>query len=133
MPNVKEHKEKYLENKYILEKVFNPKEEKHRNWYMTVTFYAALHIIDMQFADLGRLQLGNHVKREEEMLQSDAFPKKICTMYKFLSDYSRVARYDAGCIEMTILNRAMIYLQKIEEEYLTTNKAGDIIIKKHEP
>lgn len=131
MPDIQQHKDKYLENKNILDNLFNPNIDSHRNWYTTITFYAALHIIDMQFADLGKNNLSSHIKRQDEMQKSEAFSAKICIMYKFLSDYSRVARYDAGIVTPTIANQCKIYLQKIELEYLKQDEMGNLKLNSH--
>ncbi len=117
MPTQKEHRLKYQENKDILDSLFDVKNKEHCNWITTISFYAALHMIEYQFA-AKNVDNKNHNERQENMANNcDLINKKVQSMYKQMGTNSRIARYKSGNISPTIANQMLIYLSKIENEF----------------
>lgn len=116
MPKQSEHRNKYKENKQILETVLDVRNKEHCNWITTIAFYTALHIIEHEFAK-ENIDNKTHSERENRMQDSDKFSNKILSMFKQMSSNSKIARYKAENVSPTIANQMLIYLQKIEEEY----------------
>jgi hypothetical protein len=124
MPTQKEHRLKYLENKNVLDKLFDANNKEHSNWITTICFYTALHIVEYEFAAINisnsnysQKHSKDHAERQENMINSGMFDPKILSMYKQMNTNSRVARYKADNITPTIANMMLNYLKKIEQEF----------------
>lgn len=117
MPSSSEHLKKYEINKEVLENALDKKNSNHFDWITTVCFYAALHIIEAQFAKQS-IDNRTHVEREDNMRNSDVFSRKATDRYKQLSTYSKTARYGPGSIGITHASHSLELLRKIEEEFL---------------
>lgn len=114
MPSKAEHLQKYKINKNILETVLDPKNKEHYDWIVIVCFYTALHIIEARFAQKS-INNATHKEREDRMRDNPDFGRKIAEKYKQLSSYSKVARYQAKSMPMTLVDASIHYLQYIED------------------
>lgn len=117
MPTSTEHMRKYKINREVLDSVFDKSNATHYDWITTVCFYTSLHIIEAKFAKKS-INNRTHTEREENMISSDDFSRKITDRYKQLSTYSKVARYGPGSIDRTIVSYSLELLKKIEDEVL---------------
>ena len=115
MPKSTEHKNKYIENKYIIDTVLNETNRMHCNWVATICFYAALHIVEMQLA-LDGIHSKNHVEREENIQNSEKIPTYVLSRYKQMYTTSILARYEASSVAPTIANQMRNYLKQITEK-----------------
>lgn len=116
VPTVSEHRMKYLENKGIVENVLDIKNKNHCNWIATISFYAALHIVDMQLA-VDSVHSRSHHEREEELNTNPRITKYVMMRYKQMCTVSRTARYEASSISPAVANQMVTYLHQIEKEY----------------
>lgn len=119
MPSSEQHKDKYLENKEVLE-VLDIKNKNHCDWITTICFYSALHIIDMKLAISGK-HPRTHTEREKILQNSQEISIKTKQKYKQMSSNSRVARYEKGKISQTITDQMLRYLRDIENELFPTD------------
>jgi uncharacterized protein (UPF0332 family) len=62
-------------------------------WYITVTFYAALHHIQAYLVNRGNSRNTHHSRASA--IQKDPLIKNLYSEYRNLEDLSREARYDA--------------------------------------
>lgn len=116
---VQDHRNKYTENKEILETLFDVANKKHCNWITTICFYTVVHMVEAKMAKEQNLHSHSHKEREEMMYNSGLFSMKVLQMYKQLESNSRTARYLPGNIPPTIANQMQVFMQKIEKEVST--------------
>lgn len=116
VPTVSEHRIKYLENKEIVENVLDVRNKSHCNWIATISFYAALHIVDMQLA-IDNVHSRNHHEREEKLDKNARITNYVMMRYKQMCTVSRTARYEAASISPTVANQMVNYLHQIEKTY----------------
>ncbi len=119
MGTVQEHRNKYIENKEILETLFDPSNKKHCNWIATICFYTALHMVEAKMAKENNFHSHSHREREEMMYDSGLFSMKVLQMYKQLENNSRTARYLPDNIQPTIANQMQVFVKRIEAEVIT--------------
>ena len=117
MATKEEHLIKYRTNKNILENVLDVKQGEHSDWITTVSFYAALHVIESVFAKQ-RIDNRTHLEREKKILETDLISRKVADKYQQLKTYSRIARYGPSCITPTISAYSKVLLKDIEESLL---------------
>ncbi len=115
MPKSSEHRNKYEENKYIIDTVLDEHDKRQCNWMSTVCFYAALHIVEMQLA-LDGVHSKNHIERETNMMDSKRITPYILMRYKQMYTNSILARYEAQSIAPTIAHQMKTYLAQIENK-----------------
>ena len=114
MPSELQHKEKYAENRKLLDNELNIENEKYYNWISTVAFYAAMHLIEGKLANddihnKTHLDRGNVVERY-------SYFRNIRTQYKTLHDRSIVARYGKSSVNKKKAEQALKCLEEIEKE-----------------
>lgn len=114
MPNTEEHIRKYKENKKLLETNLNIENCDFYNWVVTVSFYAALHLVEAKLSESG-IDSKDHFARSNNVERFNQF-KNIRTQYKTLYDKSRIARYDAAFMNKKKGQFALKCLKQIEEE-----------------
>ena len=114
MPNTEEHIRKYKENKKLLETNLNIENCDFYNWVVTVSFYAALHLVEAKLSESG-IDSKDHFARSNNVERFNQF-KNISTQYKTLYDKSRIARYDAAFMNKKKGQFALKCLKQIEEE-----------------
>lgn len=116
MSTSQEHKKKYVENKEILESLFDVNEKKHCNWIATICFYTSLHMIEAKMAKEKNLHSKSHKERSELIEESGLFSSKVKLMYKQLETNSKIARYSENDISPTVANQMKLYTNRIEKE-----------------
>lgn len=119
MSTSQEHKKKYVENKEILDSLFDVTDRKHCNWIATICFYTSLHMIEAKMAKMKNLHSKSHKERAELIEQSGLFDGKVKLMYKQLETNSRIARYSENDISPTVASQMKRYTEKIEEEVVS--------------
>jgi len=107
---------KYLENKQIVENVFDIHNKSHYNWIATISFYTVLHIVEMQLA-YDNIHCGSHITRENMLKQSQRISDKTLAKFKHMYSMSRLARYEAKSISPTIACSMLKCMHDIEKEY----------------
>lgn len=110
------HKDKYLENKSILENEMNVETSSHYNWIATIAFYAALHLVESELAKNG-IHSKTHSDRGNVVERYAAF-RNIRNQYKNLHDRSIVARYEGSNINKAKAEQALRWLKDIENEIM---------------
>lgn len=113
MPSTEEHIKKYNENKKLLETNLNIKKCNFYNWIVTVSFYAALHLVEAKLAEKG-FDSRDHLGRNNNIARFNQF-KAIRNEYKILYDKSRIARYDGTFMNEKKGLFALRCLAKIEQ------------------
>lgn len=114
MPGTKEHMDKYNENKRLLETNLNVEACDFYNWVVTVSFYAALHLVEAKLAEDG-VHSSDHFARGNNVERFSRF-RNIRSIYKTLYDKSRVARYDGTFMDKKKGKFAVECLEKIEKQ-----------------
>lgn len=114
MPNYDEHMKKYNENKEILTKELDIGNGKYYNWIVTISFYAAMHLIEGQLAK-SHIDSKNHKLRQNNVERFNVF-KPIRVQYKILYDRSIVARYEPAFMTKDKSKLALKCLHEIEKE-----------------
>jgi len=117
VPTSSEHMKKYQINKEVIDNALDVKNKQHFDWIATICFYASLHIIEAKFAEKS-IDNYTHKERENNMRSTPGFSRKLCNRYKTLSDYSRVARYGPGLMDLTRTSYSLQLLKSIEKEML---------------
>ncbi len=92
MPSTEEHIKKYNENRELLDTNLNIENCNFYNWIVTVSFYAALHLVEAKLAENG-IDSPDHFARGNNVERFSQF-RDIRNQYKVLYDRSRIARYD---------------------------------------
>lgn len=93
MPSEAQHRRQYEHNKELLNiPDFCIQSTNYIDWVVTILFYAAVHVVEMDLARLPYHSL-NHEERERAMARR-ASCKRILKEYHALYMASRKARYD---------------------------------------
>lgn len=116
MPSTEEHIKKYEENKKLLESNLNIENCDFYNWIVTVSFYAALHLVEAKLAKDG-IDSKDHFARNNNVDRFNQF-SEIRSAYKTLYDKSRIARYDGTFMNKSKGKFALKCLNKIEHELM---------------
>ncbi len=114
MPSTEEHLKKYDENRQLLATNLNIETCEYYNWIVTVSFYAAVHLVEAKLAESG-IDSQDHFCRNNNVNRFNQF-KNIRNEYKALYDKSRIARYDATFMNKKKGQFALKCLAKIEEQ-----------------
>lgn len=114
MPSVEQHKKKYEENKEVLDNELNIDKCKRYDWIATIAFYSAVHLVEAKLAE-NDVHTTDHTARKGAVDRFGTF-REIRNEYKALYDRSRVARYDAYCLNEKKARQALGFLKKIEDE-----------------
>ena len=97
MPSTDKHREQYLHNKKLLtDDVFND-EGKFTDWYITIIFYSAVHLVEQEIAK-HNIDPGSHETRFKWMNRNTSL-RTVSNEYNILYWESRRARYD--CVKFT--------------------------------
>ena len=116
MPSIEEHKRKYEENRRLLDTNLNIECCDFYNWIVTVSFYAALHLVEARLAEEG-VDSKDHFARNNNVERFRYF-KNIRNQYKTLYDKSRIARYDGSFMNKKKGEFALKCLKEIEEQLI---------------
>lgn len=96
MPNVKQHLAKIRSNKNLLNHLGEASSTKYPDWFVTVTFYTALHSIEAIFCQEISLHTNTHFEREKALQKRlPAIDKTFLMAYRALYTQSHQARYMA--------------------------------------
>lgn len=114
LPTVEEHKKKYRENKDVLNHELNIDNCKCYDWIATVAFYSAVHLVEGKLAESG-VHTDNHTNRKRAVERFGIF-RNIRNQYKALYDRSRIARYEACCLNEKKARQSLEFLSDIEKE-----------------
>lgn len=111
MPSVTAHQEQYEENKTVLEQLdMIPISNK---WKVTVSFYAALHLVEKQLAEYNQ-HFKEH-KTRNKFIESQKMFEPIREAYDALYIESKRARYTCLKIHDKNVTDAKLYLTTIED------------------
>lgn len=113
MPSEDKHKFQYEHNKKMLSTdLMNVDNTAYRDWYITVLFYGAIHLVE-ECLSKNSLHSKNHEDRIKRITRIDSL-RSIAQEYNTLYMQSRRARYD--CVKFTIndLKESEACLEKIE-------------------
>lgn len=119
MGTVQEHRNKYTENKEILDTLFDANNKRHCNWIATICFYTAVHMVESKLAKEKNVHSRSHREREDNMCDKGLFSNKVRLMYKQMENNSKTARYLPNNISPTIANQMMRFMEQIENEVIT--------------
>ena len=112
MPSTDKHRKQYLHNKNLLtDDVFN-NGGKFTDWYITVIFYSAVHLVEQEIAKQN-IDPGSHDARFKWM-NRDSSLKTISNEYNILYWASRRARYDCVTFTKKDVESKKSNLEKIE-------------------
>ncbi|SHK16167.1 hypothetical protein [Paramaledivibacter caminithermalis] len=114
MPKDIEHFKKYESNKRLLKSnIFKIEETPYLDWFITITFYGALHLVEKKLHELTGKDSRNHQERKINILKTRQL-LPISAQYQTLYNQSMRARYD--CCEFTIgdAKKAIELLNEIE-------------------
>lgn len=114
MPSTEEHIKKYNENRKLLDTNLNIEQCDFYNWIVTVSFYAALHLVEAKLAESG-IDSKDHFARGNNVERFGQF-KTIRNQYKTLYDKSRIARYDGTFMNKKKGQFALKCLNDIEDQ-----------------
>lgn len=114
MPNELQHKDKYVENRKLLDNELNIENAQYYNWIATVAFYAAMHLVE---GELAKSDIHNktHLDRGNVVEKFSCF-RNIRGQYKTLHDRSIIARYGKMSINKAKAEQALKCLNDIEKE-----------------
>lgn len=121
LPKYDEHIRKYNDNKNLLNTKLNISNGEFYNWIVTVSFYAAMHLVESELAKYN-FDSYDHKARGNNIDRFNQF-KPIRNKYKILYDRSRVARYDATFMNEEKARFVLKCLNDIEEQlHIDTEK-----------
>lgn len=119
MPSYEAHMRKYNENKKLLEEKLPLKNNEYNNWIVTVSFYAALHLVESSMAE-DDIHFKDHSARNKNVMIYDKL-KSVSSSYKILYTKSIMARYDSNFVNTKQCRFVLDCLKKIEDELLVEN------------
>ena len=114
VPTLDEHKNKYKQNKELLNNELNITTCSNYDWIVIVVFYSALHLVEGELARQG-LHTYKHDNRMGLVNKYNSFVK-IRAIYKYLYDRSIVARYHATNSTNAVAKKCLKHLSDIEKE-----------------
>lgn len=99
---------------FIAEPLLNDPSSRYLDWFVTICFYAALHLIEVKLAQYG-YHPSKHIVRNR-LVQTVLNPKYpgVWDEYYLLEEKSRRARYDCVPISTTDAAEAMTRLSEIK-------------------
>lgn len=119
MPNKDKHIKQYKCNLSLFNlKTFNINDTKYSDWFMTVAFYAAVHLIESELAEIP-FDSRTHEDRENAMLKLNTL-KDVVSQYTALRNQSRLARYKCKRFPKKDLADAFKHLKTIEKVVLSS-------------
>lgn len=117
MPGYKEHYYQYMKNKELVsEKIFSLDDTKYLDWVITILFYAALHLVEMELTK-NNVHSEDHVKRNNAVATVSRF-KSIRSAYDVLYRESRKARYGCCSFNRDKVEQYRALFDHIEKELL---------------
>jgi len=115
MPKKADHDNQYKSNKALLKTpTFDLMSTRHFDWVITITFYCAVHLIEMELASCKNYDSVDHRDRKLQILATKSL-KPISSIYLALYIESRRARYECGIITKDDAEKALRTLEKIEK------------------
>lgn len=120
MASGEQHLEKYEFNRELLKNEMSVQNTKHYDWIVTIAFYSALHLIEMEIfnsEEISREHTDNHKQRTKIIKDCCEF-KNIEAAYQQLNTRSWHARYTGFHTNEKHAKRMMQNLEIIENELL---------------
>ena len=114
MPSLEQHNSKYTQNKELLDNELNIASCTNYDWIITVSFYAALHMIEGELAKTN-IHTQTHTDRSVMVGRNRSFIR-IRNQYKMLHDRSIAARYGASILSKAKAQQSLQLLADIENE-----------------
>lgn len=114
VPTLDEHKNKYKQNKELLDNELNIATCSNYDWIVIVVFYSALHLVEGELAKQN-LHTYKHDSRMGMVNKYSSFVN-IRATYKYLYDRSIVARYHAANSSNAVAQKCLKHLSDIEKE-----------------
>lgn len=115
MPNAQQHFQQYQHNKELLTNHFI-NSDKYQDWFITITFYCLVHIVEKKFAELSIPQhFTRHMERNAFILLCKDF-KKIAPKYQTIYNQSIRARYKCVKITNSDVSKVRQLFEEIEKE-----------------
>lgn len=94
MPNTSEHLAKVRHNKEMLKFLGEPQKTPFPEWFVTVTFYIAVHCLEALFYDQNNDHAKSHAEREDKLRKKyPSLDVDFKRAYFRLQEQSRQARY----------------------------------------
>jgi len=112
MPSFDKHQTQYLHNKKLLNLDAFSETGDYKDWYITILFYSAVHLVDTEFSKTG-YHPTTHEKRNKNIITLSQL-KEISSAYVALYVQSRRSRYDCVKITKEDIEKAKEYFEKIE-------------------
>lgn len=116
----------YKKNKMALQSLQESKFE-HYDWIVTITFYAALHLVHSKLVNLltseEARKIINHDSRNDYVCKQKKLGKEVARLYKALYNSSRSARYNCTSVSEESANEAKRNLEVLENELSNTLKS----------
>jgi hypothetical protein len=107
------HYDQYQRNKNLLnEQCFDTDKSIYFDWIVTIYFYAAVHLIEMELAKHNQ-HIMNHVRRNKAVYAISSL-KPICKEYETLYRQSRKARYECTTFDVNKIKAIITLFSKIE-------------------
>lgn len=114
MPEANKHQKQYDSNIKLLQSpVFNIDKTKHSDWFITIVFYSAIHIIEKELSSISQ-HPQNH-KERDNLIRVSPKLKRIHSQYIALQNQSRLARYACHKFIKKDIEYALKYLKEIEQ------------------
>ncbi len=114
MPEAVRHQSQVDHNKHLLgEALFRVDESSYPDWIVTIAFYAAMHSVDRELADLGLGDPRNHEVRRF-LIRNRLGNSRIWGAYEALEEESRKARYECVKFDPDRVKEALALLTRIE-------------------
>ncbi len=93
MPDVANHLAKVRSNKSILNHIGNAEATQFPDWYVTITFYTAVHIVEAIIYQEKNSHSKDHDDREKQLMKIPVLDRSFLTAYRTLYQQSKQARY----------------------------------------
>ena len=115
MPSAYSHSTQVEHNNNLLdEAVFNIKDTDYSDWFITISFYVVIHLIEESLADKYNQHPENH-KQRNTLIKNKDFFKTIRGKYYTLYQASRKSRYKGFKFTKDYMEHASDIIDEIDE------------------
>jgi hypothetical protein len=116
MSSSQEHTRQAQHNRNLIDRL-DPATTPFLDWVVTITFYAALHLIEAWFAERGR-HTRSHEQRDDWMSRAGGLRRDVYRLYKDLEYQSHRARYQCVNFERQFVQAEILPKLEALEHHL---------------